>query len=351
VVADSCTATVFIPAEAEGNIFANTLAHQAYRIEDVYLPLSGQNIDLSDAIPPFDSDTLDEFTHDFGKDAIDNRPLKFFRFHQQPQQIIQISAEKELFDACKIVSCIDSASPLSGQNRLWPLQQYDMIIEKAKDDDSPRESTEGKVETETEPSPDTELIPDTEQTEPTTLTNANILTLSTGKYMLAIRDTGSEKLNINVRAFEAFTLYNKFKATYEYGDVIENISIKNLFVDTNNKDEEGDLKIPYVSCIKLIDDKGHKAFYNVRDRIQPAADRTYNMYAVITDNETTYQVFLHSFNVVNSSYDFQQSTTQQPAETSEGLSWWMILLIIVAVYCVGCCLFLLLYKKDINDVK
>lgn len=344
IVADSSIATVFVPANAEGEISANVLAHEAYKIENVYLPLSGE-LNLSDAAIPFDEEKLAEFTADFGEGSIDNRPLKFFRFHQQPQQIIQITAEKSVFDSCSLVSGIDTTSPLSGRNRLIPLQQYDMIAEPAL-----KENADSALEQDDEQIDPEPTLPDS-PAEPMVITTANILTRSTGNYMLAVRDNGEGKTKVNVQAFEAFTLQNKFKNTYEYGEVIENISIKNIFVDTNNKDENGNLRIPYVSCIKLVDNKGNKSFYNVRDRIQPAADRTYDMFAVITDGETTYQVILHSFNVVDSSYEYLQTPEEQPKAESAGLSWWMIILIVIGVFCLACCLFLLLYKKDINEIE
>ena len=309
-MADNCTATVFIPTPCSTTIAADVLPHSAYRIQDVYLPLNDGSLDMSDAAIPFDSVLLSQFTEGFGESCIDNRPLKFFRFQCQANQIIQLVAANDLFDSCYLVCGIDNVGIASGRGRMETLHDY------TKNDK-------------------TRVI--------------NVLAKSTGHYLLGVQSvdkTVAPKLQI----FESYSTPDKLQNSYVYGTPIDKPQIQAPFTDANYKNGTGES--PYVSCYKLIDGSGKISYHATDAEIKPEANQSYEMYAVIIDGDVSYQVHLGGFNVRNvATPDTSDPQQDESAPKRNGPTWWMILITIYVVFCLGCTIFLLVYKKDINDVK
>ncbi len=312
VAEDSCVATAIVPFPAGGEIRADVLKHNDYAYGEITLPHKLGALDMQGAMPPFEQDNLDAFTADFGAECIDNSPVKFFSFNARMNQILQLSAKSENFAACSLVySAGEADSPASAAGLTSKLNAY-----------------LGENDT----------------------MYANTLLNATGKYMLSVR--GNDNIEINLEAFEAFSTTTKIKPAYSYGESLGKIEIKNLFVDTNFKDSAGNVIVPRVSCYKLIDQKGNRYYYPPDESITPNAGNSYNLFAVIADGDSSYQVFLGSFKAEKGITP--QENPQAPATTPnspEGLTWWMILLIIIGGFCLACVVFLLVYKKDINEVE
>ena len=316
IVSDSCTATVFIPLPWHGKISADILPHNDYVIEDITLPATAKDLKFRNAAKPFNQKDLDKFTSDFGKDIIDNRPLKFFRFEQKPSQILQLNVSADFDASCTILTGMDSTSPYSGRKRLEFLHQY---------------TTEGG------------------------LNITNTLTKSTGKYMVAIQSDKKDisKEALSILEFKAFESVSDFAGSYEYGKPIEKPEIKNVFVDTNLKDAEGKLLIPAINCIKITDLGGNRSYYSPDEEITPPIGNGYSAHAVISYGDVSYQILLGSFDIVKPAEPIEEVEIPEPdiPEKPQGLTWWMIALIAIGVFCLGCVIFLLVYKKDINDVE